>query len=312
MEYSFVIPCYKSSATIEKVVTMTMQEMENKEIEFILVNDGSPDEGKTSETLRTLADKYGNVTAIDLAKNSGQQNAVMCGLNVAVGDYIVCMDDDMQTHPSQIHKLINKMKEGYDVVYAYYPEKKQRWFRNLGSNFSSWTVRKLIGKPKDLKTSSFWIAKKFVRDYVIQYKNAYVFIPGLFLRTTSNIGNVGVTHFEREAGTSGYNLKALLKLWSNILGFSIRPLRMASTLGIFFSFIGFIGALVVMIRKILFQIQIEGWSSLIVAICFFSGIILMFMGLIGEYIGRMFLISGNQPQYVIREIRGKRDNDPEK
>ena len=192
MKYSFVIPCYRSSATIEKVVVMTMEEMKNETIEFILVNDGSPDEGKTSAKIKELADTYENVIAVDLAKNAGQQNAVMCGLNVAGGDYIICMDDDMQTHPSQLHKLIEKMNEGYDIVYAYYPEKEHAWFRNLGSKFSSWTVRKLIGKPKWLKTSSFWIAKRFVRDYAIQYKNAYVFMPGLFLRTTSNIGIVQV------------------------------------------------------------------------------------------------------------------------
>lgn len=309
MKYSFVIPCYRSSATIEKVVTMTMEEMRNEEIEFVLVNDGSPDEGKTSAKIKQLAEKFSNVTAVDLAKNAGQQNAVMCGLNVAAGEYIICMDDDMQTHPSQIHKLIEKMSEGYDVVYAYYPEKEHAWFRNLGSKFSSWTVRKLIGKPKWLKTSSFWIAKRFVRDYVIQYKNAYVFMPGLFLRTTSNIGNIEVTHFAREEGTSGYNLKALIKLWSNILGFSIRPLRLASILGGVFSVIGFLGALLVIIRKIFFGIEITGWASLIVVNCFFSGIILIFLGLIGEYLGRMFLSSGNQPQYVIREIKRNEENE---
>ena len=134
-------------------------------------------------------------------------------------------------------------------------------------------------------------------------------MPGLFLRTTSNIGNIEVTHFAREEGTSGYNLKALVKLWSNILGFSIRPLRLASILGGVFSIIGFLGALLVIIRKIFFGIEITGWASLIVVNCFFSGIILIFLGLIGEYLGRMFLSSGNQPQYVIREIKRNEENE---
>lgn len=304
MKYSIVIPCYRSSATISKVVTMTMQEMTGKEIEFILVNDCSPDEGKTYHAIKVLSEKYTNVIAVDLAKNAGQHNAVMAGLNYAQGDYIIAMDDDMQTHPSQIHKLLAEVEQGYDIVYAYYPQKKHSWYRNIGSAINFWTVRKLIGKPKDLKTSSFWVIKRFVRDYVIQYKNAYSYIQGLFLRTTRNIKSVPVEHFERESGTSNYTFKALIKLWSNVIGFSVVPLRLAAILGGTFSFVGIFGAVFIIIRKILFHVTVEGWTSLMVAICFFSGIILFFMGLIGEYIGRMFLANNNQPQYVVRSVSG--------
>lgn len=302
MKYSIVIPCYKSSETIEKVVTMTMQEMKDKEVEFILVNDASPDEGKTFLKIKELAKRYVNVTAIDLAKNTGQHNAVMAGLNYADGDYIMAMDDDMQTHPSQIHKLMEEIEKGYDIVYAYYPEKKHSWYRNIGSYFNSLTVRILIGKPKELKTSSFWIIRKFVRDSVIQYQNSHAYIQGLFLRTTRNIKCIPVEHFEREVGSSNYTFKALVKLWSNIIGFSVVPLRMASFMGAFFSLLSLVGAIVIIIRKILFDTSAVGWPSMMVAICFFSGIILMFMGLIGEYIGRMFLASNSQPQYVVRQI----------
>lgn len=312
MKYSIVIPCYKSSATIQKVVLLAMQEMRGKETEFVLVNDGSPDEGKTLQKMVELAEEYPNVYAIDLAKNVGQHNAVMAGLNYAQGDYIIAMDDDMQTHPSQIHKLLAELEHGYDIVYAYYPQKKHKWYRNIGSAINSWTVRKLIGKPKDLKTSSFWVIRRFVRDDVIQYKNAYSYIQGLFLRTTGNIKCVPVEHFEREIGKSNYTLKALIRLWSNIIGFSVIPLRMASILGIAFSFLGICGALVIFFRKILFHISVEGWTSLMIAIFFFSGIILLFMGLIGEYIGRMFLASNHQPQYVVRNIYGHREEMYEK
>lgn len=301
MKYSIVIPCYKSSKTISKVVELTMGEMQGKEAEFILVNDASPDGGATFCVLSELTETYDNVTVIDLAKNAGQHNAVMAGLNYARGDYIIAMDDDMQTHPSQIHKLLEEMEQGWDIVYAYYPRKKHSWYRNLGSAVNFWTVRKLIGKPRDLKTSSFWVIRKFVRDYVIQYQNPYAYLQGLFLRTTQKITCVPVEHFERAEGTSNYNLKALIRLWSNVLGFSVVPLRMAIWLGLCFSLIGIAGAFGVFVKKIIFQASVAGWTSLMIAICFFSGIMLLFMGLIGEYVGRMFLADNRQPQYVVRQ-----------
>lgn len=309
LKYSIIIPCYKSADTIEKVVELTMDELQEKTLEFILVNDASPDERKTYKSIRSLTEKYDNVIGIDLAKNVGQHNAIMCALYHTSGDYVICMDDDLQTHPSQIHKLINKLDEGFDVVFAQYPQRKQRTIRNIESRVSSWTASKLIGKPKNLRTSSFWIAKRFVRDYIIKYRNSYPFIPGLILRTTSNIGSVDVEHFKRESGESGYRTKTLIKLWARILGFSVKPLRIASVLGTTFATIGLVETILVILKKLIFHTRSEGWSSLIAAICFFSGVILLFMGLIGEYLGRMYLDSGNNPQFVIREIIDKNKVD---
>ena len=216
----------------------------------------------------------------------------------------MAMDDDLQTHPDEIFRLIEKLQEGYDVVYAYYPQKKQSLFRRIGSSFSSWTVRQLIGKPKGLKTSSFWIARRFVIDNLISYCIPYTFLPGLVLRTTNNIGNVEVRHYDRAYGESGYTLKKLIKLWMNIMGFSLRPLRFATTCGMLFALAGFIGTLVIIFRKLFLNVTVVGWSSLIVTICFFSGMILMFMGIIGEYIGRMFMADSNYPQYTVKDKEG--------
>lgn len=304
VEFSVVIPCYKSSKTIGNVVELLQKKFEDKYIQIVLVDDCSPDGGDTSGVLRQLVKKYDNVLGIWLAKNSGQHNAVMCGLGYTKGKYIICMDDDMQTHPDEIDKLINKIDEGYDVVYAYYPKKRESVFRLLGSKFSSWTVQKLIGKPKGLNTSSFWIAKKFVKDSIIKYNYPYTFLPGLILRTTNNIGNIEVQHYARTVGKSGYDLKRLIKLWSNIIGFSIKPLRAATVIGGAFAIVGVLCAFGIVLRKLFFNINTAGWSSLIVAVCFFSGLILTFMGVIGEYIGRIFLASGNYPQYSIRDMEG--------
>lgn len=311
MSYSFVIPCYCSSHTIREVVESTIQEMERsdrKPYEFILVDDHSPDEGATLQELKALANEYSCVKAIELAKNSGQHNASIAGMNYAKGDYIISMDDDLQTRPSQLPKLFEEIEKGYDVVYGYYPEKKHSRFRNFGSWVHFESVRILIGKPKGMKTSSFFVIRKFVRDYIIQYKEPYTHLQGLVLRTTRNISCIPVEHFDRAYGQSGYTFKKLIKLWSNIVGYSVVPLRMATCLGMVFSMLGLIGAIVVIVRKIMNPAMMMGWASLMAAIFFFSGLILFSLGLIGEYIGRMFLGMGNNPQFVVREIYTK-DSD---
>ena len=216
MLHSIIIPCYKSSQTIREVVELTSTELDRlgrTEYEFILVDDYSPDEGATLRELKALAADYPFVKAISLAKNSGQHNAVMAGLNYAQGDLLIAMDDDMQTHPSQLHFLLEEIEKGYDIVYGYYPDKKHSAFRNFGSYLNYLTVRILIGKPKDMKTSSYWVIRKFVRDYVIQYQSPYTHLQGLFLRTTRNISSVPIKHFEREVGQSGYTLKKLIQYY---------------------------------------------------------------------------------------------------
>ena len=311
MLYSIIIPCYNSSKTNRKVVELTMQEMENQKrtpYEFVLVDDFSPDGGDTVRALEALADDYSCVKIVELAKNSGQHNAVMAGLNYADGDTLIAMDDDMQTHPSQLPVLFEEFDKGYDIVYGYYPQKKHSLFRNFGSYINYLSVRILIGKPKDMKTSSFWIIRRFIRDYVIQYKIQYTHLQGLFLRTTRNISSVPVKHFEREVGTSNYTFKKLVGLWSNIMGYSIVPLRLATYCGYTFSLLGILGAVFTVVRKLLVPSMAIGWPSMMAAICFFSGVNLLFLGLIGEYLGRMFLGMSRYPQFVVRKIYTQKED----
>ena len=314
MLYSIVIPCYKSSKTIRKGVEMTMQEMDRldrREYEFVLVDDCSPDDGETMAALMGLVRDYACVKVVELAKNAGQHNAVMAGLNEGSGEVFIAMDDDMQTHPSQLGKLLDEFDKGYDIVYGYYEHKEHSKFRNFGSYVNYMTVRILLKKPKDLKTSSFWVIRKFVRDYAVEYKSAYTHLQGLFLRTTRNISSVPIQHFKREVGTSNYTLKKLIKLWSNILGFSIVPLQMATYTGFFFSLIGILAAIGVIILKFVRPATYIGWPSMMATICFFSGLNLMFMGIIGEYVGRIFLGMSKNPQYVVRQVHHKDASDEE-
>ena len=312
MLHSVVIPCYKSSMTIRKVVEETMEQFRNMnrgDVEFVLVDDCSPDEGATVRELRSLVKEYPNVRVVELAKNGGQHNASMAGLNYAKGDLIISMDDDGQTSPTQLPKLLDEIEKGYDIVYGYYPHKQHSGMRNLGSRFNQWSTRVLLDKPKNMNTSSFWVIRRFVRDYAIQYRSAYTHLQGVFLRVTRNVSCIPVEHFKREVGQSGYTYKKLIKLWANIIGFSIVPLRAATLLGNIFAVAGLIGIIAVIIRKIVRPVTAIGWPSMMVSIFFFSGLILMFMGLIGEYIGRIFLGMCNNPQYVVRQI-DEHDNVP--
>ncbi len=303
--YSVVIPCYKSAKTIEKVVTLTVEEFGRlgiDDFEFVLVNDCSPDNGETIGVLYQMAEKWPYVKVVNLGKNAGQHNATMAGLHYATGDYIISMDDDMQTHPSQIIRLKEKLDEGYDIVYGYYPEKKESLFRRMGSALNHFTVRALIHKPKWLKTSSYWMIRRYVRDYAIAYTHPSVHLQGVFLRITDNVACVPIEHFERENGTSTYTIKKLIKLYSNIVGFSMTPMRIVTSTGCILSGAGFLTGLVLLIRKILHPEILTGWTSLIGAMCFFSGVILVSLGVVGSYVGRLFIGQTKSPQYVVRDL----------
>lgn len=301
--YSIVIPCYRSAETIETVVNETVKEMNRMgrdKYEFVLVNDCSPDEGATLQKLKEMANVNKFVRVLDLAKNSGQHNAVMAGLRVASGEVFITMDDDMQTRPSELHKMFKVFDEGYDVVYGAYPEKKESLFRRLGSWVNKMCAVVFLGRPKELRTSSFWIARKYVRDSIISYNGAHSYLLGLILRSTSNIAQVNIEHFEREVGSSGYTFKTLVKLWSNMIGFTVKPLRLAMQGGMFVSIISVLFAMGIFIRKMIHPSIDPGWSSIMVAIFFSLGVELFFIGMIGEYVGRTYMHINKEPQYVIR------------
>lgn len=316
IEYSIVIPCYRSSHTIRTVVEETAAEMERlgkTPFEFVLVDDCSPDEGETARELKAIAGDHDYVTAVCLARNGGQHNALICGLNFARGNVIILMDDDGQTHPSQLETILGGLDDDHDVVYGYYNDKKHSGFRNFGSWFTHTTVRILIGKPKNMKTSSFVCMKKYVRDSIITYPAHYTQMQGLILRTVSadRIASVPIQHFDRAYGESGYTLKKLLGLWSNIAGFSIVPLRFTQRFGVFTTLCGVAGLIWLLVRKIISKTKIAGWTSTMMTMIILAGIIILTLGVVGEYVGRMFLTMGNYPQYVVREVYGSKQEGDE-
>jgi len=311
MLISIVIPCYYSEKTIRKVVEMVSDEFaanEGYECEFVLVNDGSTD-GTYSEIVK-LSQERDNVKGVDLMRNFGQHNALMAALQYTEGDYVLGMDDDMQTHPSQIFKLINKIQEGYDLVYGIYPEVKNGPIKNLTSKINRKTSRIMLSRPKEVESSNFWIITRAVRDEVIKFDTFNPYVDAIFYRVTNNIGMVPVEHFKREYGQSGYTFRKLLKLWLAYWNFSVVPLRMSFFTGLFSFIAGVLFVIYIIINKILSPDLPVGWSSTICIMALLFGIVLMMLGVIGEYLGKIILILNKTPQFVVRDTTGmdKRDS----
>lgn len=304
---SFVIPCYRSEQTITGVVeeiTQTMGQLPGYTFEIILVNDCSPDD--TFQIIRQLCGQYDNLIGINLARNFGQHSAIMAGLHYAAGDICVFLDDDGQTPANEVEKLLDAIAAGADVAMASYDHKMHSHFRNWGSKVNECMMHIMLRKPRELFVSSYFAVKRFVADSMLQYSNSYPYLPGLLLRATKNIVNVPVHHREREVGTSGYTLKKLLGLWFNgFTAFSVVPLRAATAVGVASAFVGFIYGIYTIIRKLVDPNILLGFSSIMAAILFIGGMLMIMLGLVGEYIGRIYISLNNSPQYVVREAIGK-------
>lgn len=304
MKISFIIPCYCSSQTLENVVKEIKETVtERDEYEIILINDASKD--NTFEVIKQLCSDNSNIIGINFAKNFGQHAALMAGFQYAEGDVAVCLDDDGQTPPSEVYKLLDALDEETDVVYAKYRKKKHSKFRNLGSTLNAKMTEWLLGKPKGLYISSYFVVKRYVVDEILKYKNPYPYVIGLVLRTTNRIKNVEIDHRERVRGSSGYTMRKLIVLWLNgFTAFSVRPLRLAAGLGVVCAGLGFVYALYTIFNKLFNPNVLIGWSSMIAAVLIMGGMILFTLGMIGEYIGRVYISINNSPQYVIRNLVG--------
>ncbi len=306
---SFVIPCYRSAQTIGRVVEeidRAMKELSGYAYEIVLVNDASPD--NTFDVIRGLCAGRGDSCGVNLARNFGQHAALMAGFRHVRGEVVVCLDDDGQTPAEEVGKLLVKLEEGYDVVYAKYAHKRHSAFRNFGSKVNELMARVMLGKPKELYISSYFAMRGFIAKELVRYENPYPYVIGLVLRATKKIANVEVTHREREIGTSGYTVGKLLGLWFNgFTAFSVKPLRIATVIGIVSACCGFLYGIYTVAKKFLNPAVPVGFSALMASIVFFCGLILLMLGIIGEYIGRIYISMNNSPQYVIRECVDERD-----
>ncbi len=312
---SFVIPCYRSAKTIASVVHELTETVASRADEYdheiVLVNDGSPD--NVAEVIRGLCREFPSIVFVDLSRNFGQHSALMAGFNHVRGDIVICLDDDGQTPACECFKLIDKVAEGYDLVFAEYPKRKQSWFRNLGSRFNTACNHFFYNQPKELTANSYYACQRFVVDSALQYPNPFPYITGLLFQSVGRCCNVPITHRARMEGESGYNLKKLISLWVNgVTAFSIKPLRLASYVGWLTAAAGFVFALVTIIRKLFDPAMQAGWASTISILLILGGVIITLMGIIGEYIGRIYLSINRYPQFVVRSVtRGETKKEGE-
>lgn len=276
--------------------------------EIVLVNDCSPD--STFSVISKLAENNERITAVDLAKNFGQNAALMCGMSHAKGDIIICLDDDGQTPAEDAGKLLAKLEEGYDVVYASYEHKQHSNFRNFGTRLNNLMNEVMLGKPRDLSITSYFAVRRFIVEEMLRYPHCYPYVEGLILRSTRKIATVPVEHRAREEGESGYTLAKLIGLWMNgFTSFSVKPLRLASIFGAVTAAAGFIYAIIIVINRFLRADILEGWSSSMALQLVLGGIILLVLGLIGEYLGRIYMCINASPQYVERRVIKKDSNN---
>jgi polyisoprenyl-phosphate glycosyltransferase len=306
MKLSIVIPVYNSSKIISKLTLNITEEIKKiKKIsiyQIILVNDCSND--NSWDEILNICNGDESVIGINLMKNYGQHNALMAGLHSASGDLIITMDDDFQHSPKEISKIIDKMDNGYDVCYTNYKNNKYNTFKI----FSSWINNKifnlLIKKPKNIYLSSFKCFTKKICEEIKNYDGPYVYLDGLIFDITSNVSSVDVEHLDRLSGNSNYNFLQLISLWLRVLtNFSIVPLRISTMIGMFMTFVSFCAILVIIVFKIRNPDIAAGWASLASLLLFFSGLQLIALGLIGEYIGRSYLKLNKKPQFIIRDYK---------
>jgi glycosyltransferase involved in cell wall biosynthesis len=299
---SIVVPVYNGAESVGELCDA----LERLEIagghEIVLVNDGSPD--NSLDVCRQIAARARvPVTLIDLARNYGEHNAVMAGLRHATGAHVITMDDDLQNPPEEVTRLLGHAQAtGHDVVYTYYDEKQHAWWRNLGSRFTNRVAGFVLDKPDDLYLSSFRCMSAFVVREITRYDGPFPYVDGLLLQVTQNIGSLLVTHLPRAVGRSNYTMRRLVRLWmSMFVNFSVMPLRISTLTGFALSLFGALGSLIAIFEALFFEPP-AGWASLMAAVLLLSGVQLVILGIVGEYLGRMYLTANKKPQSVIRTV----------
>src|SRR3990167_1826806 len=301
---SVVVPVYMGAATVGELVAALRALEIDGGLEIVLVVDGSPD--NSLDVCKELAGLPGApITVMSLSRNFGEHNAVMAGLSRARGTYAITMDDDLQNPPAEVRRLFEYARDGgYDAVYTYYAEKQHAAWRNWGSRFTNWCADRLIDKPPGLYLSSFRCLSAFVRERIVtSYEGPYPYVDGLVFQVTQNVGRLEVDHLPRNEGKSNYTLRRLIRLWlAMFLNFSVMPLRLATLFGLGFGALGAIAAAITIVEAIISDRPPQGWASLMVAVLVLAGVQLVVIGVIGEYLGRMFLAVNRKPQYLVREV----------
>lgn len=301
---SFVIPCYRSENTIGCVideVISVVQSMDGYDYEIICVDDFSPD--NVYDVICRYSHENSHIKGLRFARNFGQHAALLAGIKESSGDMVVTIDDDGQCPVDHIEEMIRPLEEGYDISFARYGIKAQSIVKNIGSAINEYTTNVLVNKPKDIQLSNFMVFKRFIADEVSKYEGPYPYLSGLLFRSGQRVINVPMKERKRIAGSTNYSFKRMVSLWvSGFTAFSIKPLRFATYMGLFIAACGILYGVIIFVRRLLLQqMSVPGWSSIIVLTSVLGGLILFVLGIIGEYIGRIYMTVNQTPQFVIEK-----------
>jgi undecaprenyl-phosphate 4-deoxy-4-formamido-L-arabinose transferase len=301
---SYVIPLYRCQETIDRLIERLNDLRISEPWEVIFVDDGSPD-NTYAEIKKQLQQTNIAATLVRHTRNFGEHQAVITGYRFSQGEYVVNIDDDLQNPPEEAIQLWEKAKrENLDAVYAdFFRSKKHSLWRNLGSLFANKTAHLLLDLPQDIYLASFRCLSRTIIDLIKECSSPYIYIEGLVSQYTNRIGTVKVRHDPRQTGVSNYNMRRLARLWLVILtGFSVMPLRLASLVGIAVVGLGIAGLLFVLIEVLIIGTVVPGWVSLMSVVLFLGGLQCFMLGIIGEYIGRIFLTISGKPQSAVRTV----------
>lgn len=301
--FSVVIPVFNSQESLEELhrrLVAVLGEM-GKTYELIFVNDGSQD-GSLS-VLKKIQERDPRAVVFDLLRNYGQQNALLCGFNHCRGDYVITIDDDLQTPPEEIGKLFAKIQEGYDAVFASYRRKRDKVYKNLGSLLIRKLTRRIFNLRSGLRFSSFRIIRKEIVEQLKRYTTSYPYISGMILGVTRQIANQEVQHEKRRYGHSNYTFPKLVKLAFNLLvNYSTIPLKIISIGGMIVSLLAISIGIVVFLRKVMSDSVRTGWTSTIMLISFFAAMFFLIAFIFGEYLKRILAAVESRKQYSVKEI----------
>jgi undecaprenyl-phosphate 4-deoxy-4-formamido-L-arabinose transferase len=300
---SIVIPVYNGASSIADLVRALEELSIAGGHEIVLVNDGSAD--NSLAVCHALFEKARvPMTIVSLARNYGEHNAVMAGLRYANGAHVITMDDDLQNPPEEVQRVLAfAQRNGKEVVYTYYYDKRHAVWRNMASRLANRVADFILDKPKGLYLSSFRCMTAFVVREIIRYEGPFPYVDGLILQVTHDIDRLLVGHLPRAAGSSNYTMRRLLGLWMNMfVNFSVMPLRISTVTGFALSALGAVGVATA-VGEALVSSPPPGWASLMAALLLLSGVQLMILGIIGEYLGRLYLTANRRPQSVVKEVR---------
>jgi glycosyltransferase involved in cell wall biosynthesis len=299
---SIVVPVYNSQDCVPALHSAVKKALEQfGAYELILVNDKSHD--RSWQEIERVCALDNKVIGISFRKNFGQDNALIAGLSFAKGEYVVIMDDDLQHSPDDILKLYEECKKGYDVCFALFEEKKQKGWKNMGSWLNGKLAEKLLQKPNAIYLSPFKIIKREVVNEILKYPGAYPYIDATILTITSNLTQIPIEHHDRYKGKSNFSfIRSLSVFLNNMTNYSAYPLRLITKVGFTVSIFSILAGIAYLVDYMVSSHKVEGWITVVILIIFFGGLTVMCLGLIGEYIARIFMSVNKKPQYTLDKV----------